>query len=297
VITSIVTGGAGFLGSHLVDVLIKRGESVIVFDNLATGQLANLERAISSGRATFVYANGIRDAAALRPLLTSGGVKTVDAVYHFAVPKPAASAAAAWDEAPAAQAVSVGALIDIALEYRARFILASPATLVVEDGDETAVSVAASTQGLDARIGRFFDCYGPRMHATDGALVPALCEAAVNRRPFPIEGSGEDLRSLTFVADALNLLLRIADAPRGAHAPVDIGSDEHRSALEITRTFARTARLEFNVDYVPARALEPGRRAADGTRARALGWKPSTSLEDGLRITYDWFSRENRQFV
>jgi len=248
-----------------------------VLDNLTTGQLGNLERAISSGRATFVYANFAADAAALRSLMVGSDIANLRAVYHFEPPANSGTG----------PGLDIGTLIDIALEQNARFIFASNAAGADDsEPSATAVSAAAQSLGLDARVARFFDCYGPRMQSADGWFVPALLDAAVNGRPLPIEGTGEDTCSL-----------RVADEPPGINAPTDIGTHDPRSALEIARTFARIARIGFEVEYLPGRPAGPESRSADITRARVLGWTPLTSLEDGLRITYDWFSRENRLFV
>jgi dTDP-glucose 4,6-dehydratase len=280
--TSIVSGGAGFLGSHLVDRLVKRGASVVVIDNLATGHLVNLEHAISSGRVTFVYAD-IVDVASLHALLASNGIKKVGAIYHFA---------------------STGAatlpLIDLALRHRSRFIFSSLFGASGDEGDvygEAAVTAAVRTDGLDARIVRFVDCYGPRMQSADDRFIPALLEAAVNGRALPIEGTGEEKRTLTFVADALALLLLGAEAPPGPLVPLTIGSDDERSVIEIAKSFARAADVAFTPQFVARGSADPQRRRPDLTRARELGWKPTTALETGLRMTYAWFSRDGRLFV
>ena len=253
--TSIVTGGAGFLGSHLVDALAKRGESVVVLDNLTTGRLANLESAISSGRVTFVYADVAVDATALREILAGGGVTKVDCIFHLASPaSPNAYSRHPW-ETLAVNGIGTMSLIDIALQHHARFIFSSTSEVYgdplvhpqsedyfgnvdpigprscYDEGKrfgEAAVAAAVSKRGLAGRIVRFFNCYGPRMQSADGRLIPALLEAAANRAPLPIQGTGEQTRSMTYVDDAIELLLLVADRRQPMLQPINIGSDDER---------------------------------------------------------------------
>jgi nucleoside-diphosphate-sugar epimerase len=324
VTTSIVTGGAGFLGSHLVDALAKRGESVVVLDNLTTGRLANLESAISSGRVTFVYADVAVDATALREILAGGGVTKVDCIFHLASPaSPNAYSRHPW-ETLAVNGIGTMSLIDIALQHHARFIFSSTSEVYgdplvhpqsedyfgnvdpigprscYDEGKrfgEAAVAAAVSKRGLAGRIVRFFNCYGPRMQSADGRLIPALLEAAANRAPLPIQGTGEQTRSMTYVDDAIELLLLVADRRQPMLQPINIGSDDERSVNEIARLLAHVLQVEFTPEYSAGRPGDPQRRRPDLRRARALGWQAATSLEDGLRLTYDWFSRESGLFV
>jgi dTDP-glucose 4,6-dehydratase len=304
VINSIVTGGAGFLGSHLADVLAERGDSVAVVDNLTTGRLGNLERAISSGRVTFIYGDVAVGPTPLRGLLAASGIKKIDYIYHLASHSPGTMS-----------------LIEIALEHQARFVYCSTAEVygdpfVREPSDdscehlasssrddeakrigEAAVAAAVKSRGLDARVVRFYNCYGPRMRNANGRLIPALLEAAANRRPLPIAGTGKQTGSMMFVADAIKLLPIVAGWPQGPLQPVNVGVDDELSVIDIARSVARFLHVDFTPQYVSARAGEPQRRRPDFTQARALGWKPSTSLEKGLQVTSDWFSRESRLFI
>jgi len=322
-ITSIVTGGAGFLGSHLVDALAKRGESVVVLDNLTTGRLGNLERAISSGRVTFVYADVAVDRTSLRAIVAGSGTKKIDSIYHLASPaSPSAHSAHPW-ETLAVNGLGTMSLIDIALEHRARFIFSSTAEIYgdplvhpqaedyfgnvdpigprscYDEGKrfgEAAVAAAVNKRSLDGRIVRFFNCYGPRMQTADGQLIPAFFEAAANRQPLPIQGTGEQTRSLTYVDDAIELLLMVAEQQQSSLQPINIGNDEEKSVMDIARSLADVLRVDFIPEFIPGRPSGPLRRP-DIARARGLGWKPTTSLEDGLRLTFDWFSRESQLFV
>lgn len=298
----IVAGGAGFLGSHLVDRLIKR-ETVVVFDYLVTGRIANLEHAITSGRAKFVYTTVAREAAELDELYREATPEPLRAIYHLA--SPAGSRAVrehAW-ETLAANGLGTTHLLELARRHRAKLLFASSAgagaeppgpsapcsyDLVGKRFGEAAVLAATRTLGVDARIARIFNGYGPRMQVHDGRLVPALISAANAGAPFPIFGDGTQLRSMTHVRDLVEGLVCLMDAPAGP-APVDLGSDEEHTVLEIAQAFARAAHLKFDATLDPERHPGPPRRAPSLEAARSLGWAPRVALEEGLWETIAWY--------
>ncbi len=324
-IASIVTGGAGFLGSHLVDMLVKRGEHVIVLDNLTTGRLANLADAIAGGRATFIYADVATTAGELQAILARANAPAkVSKLYHLASPaSPSAYQQHPW-ETLAVNGVGTMSLIDIALERGARFVYSSTSEIYgdplvhpqpetyfgnvdpigprscYDEGKrfaEAAVAAAVTARNLDARIVRFFNCYGPRMQTSDGRLVPALIDAAIERRPFPIQGTGLQTRSMTYVDDAIDLLDRVTLGDNRALAPVNVGSDDERSIIDIAKALAAVLSLDFSAEFVAGRDGDPQRRRPDLERARTYGWTAKTSLEDGLRATYAWYAKESHIFV
>jgi nucleoside-diphosphate-sugar epimerase len=312
----LVTGGAGFLGSHLVDRLIKDGNEVVIVDNLSTGNLGNVEAAIQSKRCTFVFCDVAQPAAALRAELASGlRGRQLSRIYHLASPaSPEAYGNSPW-ETLAVNSLGTMSLIELALEHGARFLYTSTSEIYgdplvhpqpesyfgnvdpigeracYDEGKrfgEAAVSVAVRSRGLDARIVRFFNCYGPRLSPADGRLIPALHEAAVEKRPLPIHGTGLQTRSMTYVGDAIELLTLVMERNFTSLQPINVGSDDERSVLEIAEAFARAAGIAFEIDKLPPRPSDPQRRKPDLALARSLGWEPSTSLEDGLRATLDW---------
>jgi nucleoside-diphosphate-sugar epimerase len=298
--TSIVIGGAGFLGSHLVDALARRGESIIVLENLTTGRLGNLESAISSGRVTFVYADVAIDGDSLSTIVAQSGAIRISTIYHLAPPSSRLHSDA-----------ELLPLINLAIAHRAKLIISSDAFEGLSGGADhmgqrlhdndprhrgESVTKAVWKHDLDVRVVRFFNCYGPRMQGTDGSFVSALFKAAVNCDPFPIHGTGEQTQPMTFVRDAIELLLIVTDRSKASLAPVDIGNDDRSSLVDIAKALARILRRDFVPEYVSG-AVEDEPRFPDLTRARALGWVPSTSLERGLQITYNWFTKESRLFV
>jgi nucleoside-diphosphate-sugar epimerase len=295
-VNSIVIGGAGFLGSHLVDALTRCGESVVVIDNLTTGRLSNLESAITLGRTAFVYADVWALADSLREIISSTGMKKVDFIYHFvSTTCHDVVGTRHWDLSGATDP-AMNALIDIALGYKARLILSSPQ--VPGGGEheaEAAIGAAVRERGLDARIVRFSNCYGPRAQNGD-PVIAALLEAALHRRPMPIEGNGQQTRSVTYVADAIARVLTVARHSPAVLQPVEIISNDERTVTEIARALALSVGLDFKVQYVSS-SVEVPRRQGSGLPSVTRRPSPQTSLERGLRNTYDWLLNQSQLFV
>jgi len=321
---TLVTGGAGFLGSHLVDALVAAGDRVVVIDDLSTGRLRNLEAAISTGKTTFVYGDVAKPADETRALLLESGATAIDRIFHLASP---ASPKAYGEHQLATLAVNgIGtmALLEIALEQRARFIFASTSEIYgdpevhpqpenyfgsvdpigprscYDEGKrygEAAVAAAVREGGLDGRIARFFNCYGPRMDDQDGRLIPALLDAIANGTPFPIHGTGRQTRSMTYINDAVGGLLHLATSPNLVLRPMNIGNDDERSIEAIGRAIADVAGVPFVANYLDPRPQDPQRRRPDLTFARSVGWAPTTSLMTGLRATLDWYRQERLAFA
>ncbi len=318
--STVVTGGAGFLGSHLVDALVKRGVSVVVVDNLVTGRLANLGAAISTGRVTFVYADCATDAASMRAVFSEAGVRGIDAIYHLASPScPDMDETHAW-EAVAVNVSGTLSLIDVAVENNARFIFASTAELsgdphvgssaeldpalvdahacylVSKRFGESAVAAAVRERGLDGRIVRFANCYGPRMPKSDARLIPMLMDAALNRRPLEIPIGANQTLSLTYVTDAVDALRLVGEHRDGKLPPLDIGPDAASSIRHIAESIAAQAPAVTVIEHGRQREHRLERRL-DVRGVRALGWRPAMPVEDGLRRTFRWYATENHLFV
>jgi nucleoside-diphosphate-sugar epimerase len=323
-VISLVTGGAGFLGSHLVDALLESGDSVVVLDNLSTGRIANIEAALSSGNASFIYGDCAVSVEKLREYLRALKVPRIGRIFHLASPaSPEAYGAHPW-ETLAVNALGTMSLIELALENDARFIYTSTSEIYgdplvhpqpetyfgnvdpigprscYDEGKrfgEAAVAAGIRARGLDGRIVRFFNCYGSRMETGDGRLVPSLIEAAIAKSPLPIQGTGLQTRSMTYVRDAIELLSIVANGTQETLQPVNIGNDDERTVEEIARTFAKVIGIPYEAVYSSARPGDPQRRRPDISLARSLGWSPTTDLETGLAETYRWFSSERPAFV
>ncbi|MBD5655134.1 MAG: NAD-dependent epimerase/dehydratase family protein [Candidatus Eremiobacteraeota bacterium] len=315
----VVTGGAGFLGSHLVDALIERGDDVLIVDNLTTGNLRNVENATRSGRAAFVFLDVAQPVDVLRAALEAPlAGRKIDRIYHLASPaSPDAYGNHPW-ETLLVNGLGTMSLIELALLHGARFVYSSTSEIYgdplvhpqpesyfgnvdpigpracYDEGKrfgEAAISVAFAKSKLDARIVRFFNCYGPRMNAADGRLIPALTEAVETGRPFPIHGDGRQTRSMTYVSDAIALLLIVSDTSMDRLQPVNIGNDVENTVLEIAEAFARASNVPFTAQYEPAREGDPKRRRPDLSVARTFPWNPKVSLDEGLALSLAW-SRE-----
>jgi len=322
---NLVTGGAGFVGSHLVNALVDRGEHVLIIDNLSSGHVRNLEHAITSGRAVFVYGDVAERADVLEAMISEAlGTQRLDRIWHLASPaSPEAYGAHPW-ETLAVNGLATMSLIEIALQRRARFLYTSTSEIYgdplvhpqpesyfgnvdpigprscYDEGKrfgEAAVATGVRARGLDGRIVRFFNCYGPMMERGDGRLVPALVDALLAGEPLPIQGTGMQTRSMTFIDDAIALLLLVMERPQPTLQPVNIGNDDERSVVDIARTLAAITDTPFTPAYEDARPGDPQRRKPDLALARSYGWAPTTSLEHGLRLTWHWFKEERLAFA
>jgi nucleoside-diphosphate-sugar epimerase len=321
---NLIAGGAGFVGSHLANALVDNGDRVIIVDNLSTGHVRNLEHALSSGRATFLYTDVAVPHSQMVKLVADATPAKIDRIYHLASPaSPEAYGADPWGTL-AVNGLGTMTLIELALHHGSRFLFASTSEIYgdplvhpqpesyfgnvdpigprscYDEGKrfgEAAVAAGVRARNLDGRIVRLFNCYGPYMSEGDGRLIPALIEAARAGRPFPIHGTGKQTRSMTYVSDAVDLVRKVMESKPAMLAPVNVGNDDERSVEEIARTLARVAGVEYSADYLPSREQDPQRRRPDITLARTLGWSPSTSLEDGLFATYRWFSEQLLAFA
>jgi len=290
---------------------VSRGESIIVFDDLANGRLANLEPSISSGRVTFIYVDA-SEPVTIPELLQNNGIFTVERIY-YCVSTPAAEAhgSSFWDLGYRRGSTS---LVDFAVDNQIRFVFVSApdtypgssaavshdtveAKLTEVRGDfgdavrlgEAVIAAAIDKRSLDGRIIRLFNCFGPRMASVDGSFVSALLEATASRRPLAINGSEEQKRSLTFVSDAVGMLLEIADRDSRTTEPFIIRNEEERTVSEIVKTCTAMGAARRRIWF--RQNLRPATRSATGGRTAV------TPLEIGLRLTYAWYSRESGLFV
>jgi len=285
-------------------------------DDLSSGRLANLEWAIREGGATFVYWDVSAPASETIAEVRKATQRPLEAIYHLASPaSPEAYGAHPW-ETLSVNAVGTMSLIELALQDRALLLFTSTSEVYgdplvnpqpetyfgnvnpigpracYDEGKrfgEAAMSVAIAKRGLNGRIVRLFNCYGPRMDARDGRLIPALIGAALNKQPLPIHGNGLQTRSLTYIDDVVGGILHVARCEFPRATPVNLGNDEELSVIEIAKRVANVCGVEFVAEHLPPRPEDPSRRRPDLTRAHAVGWAPTTSVDEGIAKTVSWF--------
>ncbi len=309
----LVTGGAGFIGSHLCELLLSKGHSVIAMDNLITGDVANIAHIrdanflfIKHDVTNYIYLDG--------PL---------DAILHFASPASPID----YLEYPI-QTLKVGSLgthkaLGLAKEKKARFLLASTSEVYgdplihpqTEDYwgnvnpvgprgvyDEAKRFAEAMTMayhrfhGVDTKIVRIFNTFGPRMRINDGRVVPTFIAQALEGKPLTVYGDGLQTRSFCFVSDLIDGIFRLLMSDE--HDPVNIGNPREMNILDFASTICKIMNIELNYVHKPLPIDDPKVRQPDITRARkVLNWEPKVSLEEGLRKTLDYFINKQKQSV
>lgn len=311
----VITGGAGFVGSHLADRYVRDGHDVLVLDNLCTGSLENLEDARASAHFSFLQA----DASA--PLTVDG---PVDLVLHFASPASPVHYERLALETLAVNSAGTGYACDLAERSGARLVYASTSEVygdpLVHPQPETywgnvnpvgeracydeakrfgeaLITTRLRRSALDARIVRIFNTYGPRMAANDGRAVPNFIEQAFAGLPLTVYGDGNQTRSFTFVDDLVDGIVRLAahDGARGSI--VNLGNPEETTIAAAAGVIAEIAGVPLHVEHRPLPPDDPTRRKPDITIARALlGWEPVVPLREGLTRTLAWWRRARRGY-
>ena len=303
---SVVTGGAGFLGSHLVDLLLSRGHRVIAIDNFVTGSVDNI--AHLAGKRTFTFIQ--QDVTEF--IFLEG---KVDFVWHFASPASPVD----YLELPI-QTLKVGSLgthkaLGLAKQKSARFLLASTSEIYGDPlvhpqredywgnvnpiglrgcYDEAKRFAEAMTMayhrehGIDTRIVRIFNTYGPRMRLNDGRVVPAFVSQALRNKPLTVFGDGTQTRSFCYCADLVEGIFRLMMS--GVSDPVNIGNPSELTMLEFAREIIAATNSRSKIVFRPLPQDDPRQRRPDITRARTeLGWNPKVSLSAGLAKTIEFF--------
>ncbi|MBJ7595681.1 MAG: GDP-mannose 4,6-dehydratase [Candidatus Dormibacteraeota bacterium] len=301
----VLTGAAGFIGSHLTTALLDRGDAVVAVDSFLTGRLANLQH-VSDYDALTVLEHDVTV-----PLEVTGHV---DAVMHFASPASPAD----YNAHPLAT-LDVGtagtrSMLELARSHRARFLLASTSEVygdaqqhpqredywgnvnpvgsrsVYDEAKRCAeaYTMAYCRAGLDSRIARIFNTYGERMRPNDGRAVPNFMSQALLGDEVTVYGDGSHTRSLCYISDLVSgvLLLLASDE----HLPVNLGNDEEVTVLNLAQRILSLVGTDTSLTFRPLPEGDPHVRRPDLSRARAvLGWAPAVRLDEGLARTLLWF--------
>ena len=296
--TAVVTGGAGFLGSHLCEALLGKGMRVICVDNLDTGNLQNIEHIRDD---EFVFLN--QDVTLHIEL-----DECVDFVFHLASPASPIDYARLPLHTLKVGSYGTHNALGLAKFKRARFLLASTSEVygdplihpqpesywgnvnpigprgVYDEAKRYAEALTMAyhrQQGVDTSIVRIFNTYGPRMRPFDGRAVPTFVRQALDNKPLTVFGDGSQTRSFCYVDDLVRGLILLAES--GEHEPVNIGNPAEMTLLEMARTVVKVTGSSSEIVFEALPVDDPQVRKPDITRARELlGWEPQVRLEEGL---------------
>jgi dTDP-glucose 4,6-dehydratase len=305
---SVVTGGAGFLGSHLVDLLLSKGHRVVVIDNLVTGSTANLDHLAGNADLRFIQQD-------VTEFLFLDG--PVNYVWHFASPASPID----YLELPI-QTLKVGSLgthkaLGLAREKGARFLLTSTSEIYGDPlvhpqteeywgnvntigprgcYDESkrfaeAITMAYHRQHqIETRIVRIFNTYGPRMRLNDGRVVPAFVSQALRGQPITVFGKGLQTRSFCYVSDLIEGIYRLMMSDYSL--PVNIGNPHEMTMLEFANAIIKATGSKSKIIHKPLPQDDPQQRKPDISRAKKiLGWEPVVSLDAGLVAAIEYFAK------
>ncbi len=307
---AVVTGAAGFLGSHLTDRLLAEGWEVLGLDNLLTGSEANLAHLTTEPRFVLEHHDVSKTIQVLGP---------VDFVFHFASPASPID----YLELPI-QTLKVGSLgthnsLGLAHAKGAGFLVASTSEVygdplehpqresywgnvnpvgprgVYDEAKRFAEAITMAyhrTHGLDTKIVRIFNTYGPRMRLNDGRVVPAFIGQALRGEPITVFGDGSQTRSFCYVSDLVEGIYRLSQSAH--HEPVNIGNPREMTVLEFAQAIQRILGVDQPLIHHPLPVDDPKVRRPDISLARRLlGWEPKVEFEDGIGLTISYF----RQFL
>ncbi len=305
--TSLVTGGAGFLGSHLCDHLLERGHRVICVDNVETGSLRNIAH-IRRDDFAFIQKDITEHFEVEGP---------VDFVYHLASPASPIDYARLPLHTLRVGSYGTHNALGVAKAKRARFLLASTSEVygdpqvhpqpetywgnvnpigprgVYDEAKRYAEALTMAylrQQGVDTCIARIFNTFGPRMRPNDGRAIPTFLSQAVRDKPLTVFGDGSQTRSFCYVDDLIRGLVALAES--GLHDPVNLGNPDEMTLLEMAQVVIELTESRSEIVFEALPVDDPKVRQPDITRARdLLDWEPEVSLREGLRLTIDHLMR------
>jgi dTDP-glucose 4,6-dehydratase len=309
---ALVTGGAGFVGSHLCERLLSEGYRVVCMDNLRTGSAENV--AHLEGEGDFEYVD--------HDVSTYINVPgELDEIYHFA--SPASPADFERIPIPILKAGALGTYnaLGLARLKGARFMLASSSEVygdplvhpqpeeywgnvnpvgirgVYDEAKRYAEAITMAYHrhhGLETRIVRIFNTYGPRMRSEDGRMIPNFLSQALSGSPLTVYGDGSQTRSIQYVDDLIEGVFRLMKSTESR--PVNIGNPHEYTVGEIAGMIIEISGSQSKLSYEPLPQDDPKRRCPDITRAKeTLGWEPRVPAEEGLKSTIDWFARRSER--
>ncbi|HEY9786911.1 MAG TPA: UDP-glucuronic acid decarboxylase family protein [Candidatus Obscuribacterales bacterium] len=305
----LITGGAGFIGSHLVDRMLSEGHHVTVLDNLITGNYQNIAGHLSNSKFEFIHHNVSNHIHLIGDL---------DWVIHFASPASPVDYLNLPIETLKVNSLGTHNTLGLALAKKAKYFLASTSEVYGDPEvhpqketywghvnpvgprgvyDESKRFAEALTMAyhhkhnLDTRIIRIFNCYGPRLRVNDGRVVSNFIEQALLGKPLTVYGAGQQTRSFQYVSDLVEGICRLMNVSH--HDPVNLGNPEEKTVLELAHIIKELTDSQSEIVFKPLPEDDPRRRLPDITKAKALlDWSPKTDLVDGLKSTIAWFREQ-----
>jgi dTDP-glucose 4,6-dehydratase len=305
---AVVTGGAGFLGSHLSDLLIEKGWEVLCLDNLVTGSEDNVAHLADHPQFQMIRHDVTRPIAVEGPL---------GAVFHFACPASPVDYLRLPIETLEVGSLGTRNTLELAQAKGARYLLASTSECygdpevspqpesywghvnpigprsVYDEAKRFSEALTMAyhrARGVETRIVRIFNTYGPRMRLNDGRVLPNFVYQALTGRPLTVYGDGRQTRSFCYVSDLIEGIYRLFESDH--HEPVNIGNPREMTILEFARMVLKFTGSAAEIQFEPLPVDDPKRRCPDITKAkRLLGWEPRVPLEEGLERTVEFFRR------
>jgi len=305
----LITGGAGFIGSHLSSFLIEKGFQVVCMDNLITGTVENISHLTGKKNFEFIEHD-------VTKYIDIKG--KLDYVMHFASPASPAD----YTKYPI-QTLKVGSLgthnaLGVAKSKKSKFLLASTSEVygdptvhpqpesywgnvnnvgprgVYDESKRFAEAIAMAyhnTHGLDVKIARIFNTYGPRMRKRDGRAIPNFIDQALNNKPLTVFGKGSQSRSFCYITDMISGIYKLMAS--GLNSPVNMGNPGELSVLELAEKVIRLTGTKSGIEFRPLPPDDPKTRQPDISMAKkALGWSPAVGLDEGLKTTIEWFRKK-----
>lgn len=303
---SIVTGGAGFIGSHLCDYLLQKGHEVLCIDNLITGSVKNIKHLEHHDRFVFLDKDITKDLSI---------DKDIDYIFHFASPASPVDYYKYSLETLRVGSIGTENMLKIAKDQDARFMLASTSEVygdpvvnpqpeeywgnvnpigprsVYDEAKRYAEAITMNYHrlyDLDTRIIRIFNTYGPRMKHDDGRAVPNFIDQALKNKPLTIYGDGSQTRSFCYISDEIKGIYSLM--MKKYHLPVNIGNPEEYTILKLAYLIQELCDCNSELIYQDLPIDDPKQRKPDITKAKdLLNWEPKYDIKDGLRETIEWF--------
>jgi dTDP-glucose 4,6-dehydratase len=304
---ALVTGGAGFLGSHLCDALLAEGWSVVAVDNLLTGRHANIHHLRNEAAFEFIE----------KDICEPFDVGRVDYVFHFASPASPVDYTVHGIETLKVGSLGTFNALDVARKYNAKYLVSSTSECygdplehpqketywgnvnsigprsVYDEAKRFTESVTMAYHRyhkVDTRIARIFNTYGPRLQLNDGRVISNFMKQALLGQDLTVYGDGSQTRSFCYVSDEIDGFLRLSKSDE--HLPVNIGNPNEFTILECAQQVLKVTGSKSKITHEPLPQDDPKQRQPDITKARnLLGWEPKIQLEEGLRMSLDYFKK------